>query len=62
MTLYKALTNFTFENVTVIFDGQPVYTGEAWRFDSNQYYLHLVYNISIHYVDNKPGCVFIYII
>ena len=61
MTLYKALTNFTFENVTVIFDGQPVYTGEAWRFDKGQYYLHNVDNISIHYEDNKVACVFIYI-
>lgn len=49
MTLYKALTNFTFEQVTVVSNGSIIYNGEAWRFDVKEYWLSMVYNISVVY-------------
>lgn len=61
MKLYKALSNFTYENVVVIYEGNIIYNGEAWLFDKSEYHFHLVTNMSIHYVGNKAASVFIYI-
>lgn len=54
MTLYKALTNFTFEEVIVVYNGAIIYQGEAWKFDLKDYWLKMVYNINISYSDNIP--------
>lgn len=52
MTLYKALTNFTFQDVIVLYNGGIIYHGEAWKFDLKDYWLKMVYNINIAYSDN----------
>lgn len=57
MTLYKALTNFTFEEVIVIYKGRIIYQGEAWKFDLKDYWLKKVCTINITYTHNNPGAI-----
>lgn len=59
MTLYKALTNFAFENVIVVYNGGIIYQGEAWKFSLKEYWLEKVYNINISYDDEDISSVII---
>lgn len=57
MTLYKALTNFAFENVIVVYNGGIIYQGEAWKFNLKEYWLRMVYNINISYSEDIPSVI-----
>ena len=59
MTLYKAMINFTFEEVIVIYKGRIIYQGEAWKFPLKEYWLEKVYNINISYDDEDISSVII---
>lgn len=62
MTLYKALANFTFEEVVVVYNGSIIYQGEAWKFDVKEHWLSNVYSINIVYPKNDVDIVVITVV